>query len=139
MEQLCDILRSGHHTLAVRSASGEIRTFDGRGVGDLYRLLSEEPDFLRGAFVADKVVGKAAASLMMLGGVKRLHTGVISSLAISLLAGSDVVVDFDSEVPHINSRSGEGWCPLETKCKDCVTPDECLCRIKAFMAEISKK
>ncbi len=139
MGQLCDILRSGHHTLAVRSVSGEIRTFDGRGVGDLYRLLVEEPDFLRGAVVADKVVGKAAASLMMLGGVKRLHTGVISSLALSLLAGSDMEVDFDTEEPHINNRSGDGWCPLETRCKDCTTPDECLCEIKAFMAEISKK
>lgn len=37
---------------------GETRLFWERGVRDLYRLLKTEPDFLRGAFIADKVIGK---------------------------------------------------------------------------------
>lgn len=49
----------------------EIRLFHERGVKDIYRLLKEEPDFLNGSFIADKVIGKAAAALMILGGVKR--------------------------------------------------------------------
>lgn len=48
----------------------EIRLFHERGVKDIYRLLKEEPDFLNGSFIADKVIGKAAAALMILGGVK---------------------------------------------------------------------
>ena len=46
---------------------GETRLFWERGVQDLYRLLKTELDFLRGAFIADKVIGKAAAALMALG------------------------------------------------------------------------
>lgn len=46
-----------------------IRTFTQRGVADLYDLLVTEPDFLQSASIADKVIGKAAASLMVLGGV----------------------------------------------------------------------
>ena len=41
-----------------------IRTFTQRGVADLYDLLVTEPDFLQGASIADKVIGKAAASLI---------------------------------------------------------------------------
>ena len=41
---------------------GEVRIFRERGVKDLYRLLKEEPDFLAGASMADKVIGKAAAA-----------------------------------------------------------------------------
>ena len=41
-----------------------MRSFHERGVSDLWRLLHEEPELLRGAFIADKVVGKGAAALM---------------------------------------------------------------------------
>ena len=34
----------------------EIRLFHERGVKDIYRLLKEEPDFLNGSFIADKVM-----------------------------------------------------------------------------------
>ena len=43
--------------------------FRQRGVRDLHDLLRGRPELLRGSFVADKVVGKAAAALMILGGV----------------------------------------------------------------------
>ena len=40
------MLHEGGHTLVV--ANGNVfRTFDRRGVADLYRLLREEPEFLR--------------------------------------------------------------------------------------------
>lgn len=42
----------------------EIRAFRGRGVTDLYRLLKKEPEFLDGAFIADKVLGKAALMIL---------------------------------------------------------------------------
>ena len=60
---------------------GETRLFWERGVQDLYRLLKTEPDFLQGAFIADKVIGKAAAALMALGGVDEVFARVISSPA----------------------------------------------------------
>lgn len=55
---------------------GETRLFWERGVQDLYRLLKTEPDFLRGAFIADKVIGKAAAALMALGAWMRCLLGL---------------------------------------------------------------
>lgn len=55
---------------------GETRLFWERGVQDLYRLLKTEPDFLQGAFIADKVIGKAAAALMALGAWMRCLPGL---------------------------------------------------------------
>ena len=52
-----------------------MRIFRERGVADLFRLLREEPQLLRGAFIADKVVGKGAAALMVLGGGEGLFAG----------------------------------------------------------------
>ena len=56
----------------------EVRTYTHRGVDDLYRLLTQEPTFLDGAEVADRVVGKAAAAMMVKGGVKNVSLGAMN-------------------------------------------------------------
>ena len=119
------------HSLAVDN--GKITTFNGHGVADLYRLITEEPETLAGASVADKVVGKAAAALMILGGVKELYAATISELALSLLAHSAVSVAFAQRVPHIANHAGTGWCPLETACRDCATARQCLTETEKFI------
>lgn len=63
----------------------------------MFFLLENEPEFLLGAFVADKVVGKGAAALMVLGGVKHVYTDVISTPALDLFKTYGVEVSF-SEV-----------------------------------------
>lgn len=117
---------------------GRMRTFRERGVKDLYRLLKEEPEFLRGAFVADKVVGKAAASLMILGGISGLHADVASEPAMSLLKSCGVDAECTECVPHVINRSGTDWCPLEKQCFGLETPQECLASIEEFLAGLGK-
>ena len=111
----------------------EVRIFRERGVKDLYRLLREEPQLLDGAFVADKVVGKGAAALMILGGVGELHADVISRPARLLLAASPVHVSYTLEVPYIVNRTRTGQCPVETLCRDCATAAEALPLIRNFI------
>ena len=73
LEDIIRLLHEGKHSLVV--SNGEVRTFDRRGVADLYALLQEDSDFLKGASVADKVVGKAAAALMIFGRGRRAPCG----------------------------------------------------------------
>lgn len=133
MQSLTALLRNGNHTLVVAGGDGEVRTFDRRGVVDLFDLLTAEPQFLRGAVVADKVVGKGAAALMISGGVAEVHTGIISEAALALFAESNVRVTFDRQVPFIRNRAGTGCCPVEALCRDCATAAECLPRIRNFI------
>lgn len=134
MESLVIILRDGSHSLVV--AADSIHTFDGRGISDLYRLLTRRPKLLHGSAVADKVVGKGAAALMISGGVRRLHAVVISTGARRLLEGSGIAVTFDREVPFIVNRRGDGVCPVEALCKDCTSAEECLPLIKEFITKM---
>lgn len=131
MEDLIRLLHEGGHSLVV--ANGDVRTFDGRGVSDLYGLFKEDSGFLKGAFIADKVVGKAAAALMILGGVKEVFADIISQPALDLFAHSEVCVGYGTVVPHIINRTKTGWCPLETRCQYCLTPQDCLVRIEEFI------
>lgn len=138
MEELIKLLHSGDYSCVI--ANGEIRrTFTQRGVADLYDLLTLEPDFLKGASIADKVVGKGAAALMILGGIKELYTDIISSKALELFRRSDVKVDFAQEVPFIWNRDHTGWCPVETMCSEVETAEEILPLIHDFIAKIRNK
>lgn len=129
-----DLLRSGNHSLVIDN--GEVRTFDGKGVKDLLRLLNEEPQVLNGAKIADKVVGKAAAALMVLGKVREVYAELISTSAVELLRKYGVAVSFGNETDHIMNRDQTGWCPMETACRNVDSPTDMLRAIKQKMAEM---
>ncbi len=134
VEELAALLHRGNHSLVLARGSN-IRCFDGRGVSDLYHLLQEEPQALRSASLADKVVGKGAAALMILGGVREVYADVICEDAVSLLARHGVYTTWGSRVPAISNRNHTGLCPVEECCKDCRTAEECLPKIRAFLME----
>ena len=118
--------------------AGQTRTFHQRGVKDLHQTLSQEPEILNGATLADKVVGKGAAALMIAGGVKWVYADVISEVAMELFAKSRVEVEYREIVPNIINRTGTGICPVEKLCCDCKTAEECLPLIDKFIAEMSR-
>lgn len=138
MEELISLLHSGGFSCVI--ANGEkIRTFTQRGVADLYDLLTQKPEFLKGASIADKVVGKGAAALMILGGIEELHTDIISTKALDLLKESDVKVEFEQEVPFIWNRDHTGWCPVETMCSEVKSAEEMLPLISNFLEKMRNK
>lgn len=116
MKSLVDLLHEGGYTLVVAN-NGEVRTFHQRGVADLMDLLVNDPQFLQGARIADKVVGKAAAALMIKGGVAGFHADTLSQPALDLLEREGrVQFEYTQLVPHIENRKKDGWCPMEKLC-----------------------
>lgn len=137
MEDLIRILDSGNHSLVVEN--GELLVFDGRGVADIYRLYSEYPAFLNGGRVADKVIGKGAAALMVAGKVKEVYARVISRHAFDLFTGAGIPLTYGTLVDNIINRRGDGICPVESLCKDCATAEECLPLIAEFVNTLKNK
>ncbi|MCQ2191814.1 MAG: DUF1893 domain-containing protein [Paludibacteraceae bacterium] len=133
LQQLTQILSQGNHTLAIFDQEENLHTYDNRGVADLYHLLTNEPHLLKGAMVADKVVGKGAAALMIVGGIAELHTHIISEPAIKLFELSGIRYSYDVKVDHIENRNKDGWCPVETICKDVPTAGQCVPLIANFI------
>lgn len=134
MKELINMLHEGAYSCVI--ANGEhIRTFTQRGVADLYDLLTQEPDFLHGASVADKVIGKAAASLMVLGGVREVYAHTISQPALRLLQEAGAMVTCDEVVDHIINRDRTGWCPLEQASRDLHSAKEIFPIIEAFISK----
>lgn len=113
----------------------EVRTYTKRGVDDLYYLLTEEPTFLAGAEVADRVVGKAAAAMLVKGGVKNVYADLISLSALTLLRDAGVTTDYDQLVTYIKNTRLTDWCPVEALCYNEQTVDEILPVVRRFVED----
>ena len=114
-------------------------TFHERGVKDLHRLLRDEQQPLKGALIADTVVGKGAAALMIAGGAKWIYAKIISEAALSLFSTSSVEVEYEVKVAHIINRSGTDICPIEKLCATFSSAEECLTPIDEFVKNMQEK
>ena len=112
LEEARSLLERGNYT-CVLCRDGSTVTDNRRGVRPLLELLDSETD-LHGYSAADKVVGKAAAFLYCLLGVRALYAGVISQPALSVLEDAGITVRYGTFVPAIRNRAGDGFCPMET-------------------------
>ena len=132
MKQLIDILHNEGLTLVIRDSNGEIHRFTQRGVKDLLSLVQDRPEVLRGALIADKAVGKAAAACMVVGGIGQVHADVMSEPALALLQAHGISSGYDQLVDHIINRTKTGWCPMELLSRDEDDPDAIIGKIKDF-------
>ncbi len=89
---------------------GGVLTYNKHGVDT---LLSLQSGSLTGSFVADKVVGKAAAMLLVRGGAIEVYAEVISEPALAMLKKHRVICLYGTLVPNIINRNNTGICPME--------------------------
>lgn len=138
MNKIIDILHKGNYSCVVENFD-HIFTFSGAGVSDLYDMVTNKPCFLKEAAIADKVVGKAAAALMILGKVNRVYAEVISLSALVLLRHAYIETDFGQVVVGIHNRDKTDWCPLEKMCYQKESPEEILQQVEEFRKNIRIK
>ncbi|MBQ7191540.1 MAG: DUF1893 domain-containing protein [Paludibacteraceae bacterium] len=123
--EMLQTLNQQHLSLLVRN-HGITTEHSSRGVQDLLQLLQTEPQRLKGAVVADKMIGKAAAALMAAGGVKEVYTNLICTPAKQLLEEEHIPVFAKEEVPQILNRDRSGQCPIDAQLNQINTVDECV-------------
>ena len=107
-----------------------------RGVKPLLSWLDQGLD-LSGFSAADKVVGKAAAFLYVLLGVKEVYAQVMSVPAKRVLEGHGIPNGCTEEVDAIHNRTNTGFCPMETAVWDITEPREALKAIRSKAKELN--
>lgn len=105
-------------------------TSDKQGIAPIMELLQNESDILKGAYVADRVIGRAAALLLMKGGIKELYTDVISEHALLVLKTSEIIVSYAKLVPYIVNRKKDGMCPMEETVLNLDCPEEAYVKLR---------
>lgn len=129
-------LDNGNYSCVV-SKDGNVTTYRQSGVRDLYDLVSSGNGLLKGALVADKIIGKGAAALMVLGGVAAVNTHTISIPALQMLRNNGVKVYYDDEIEFIENRWKTGQCPLDSRLQNVTNPNDCWPVIQQFIADLN--
>ena len=106
----------GTHSIAL-CKNGKAITSDKRGVAPLAEFIRSGTD-ISGFSAADRVVGKAAAMLMIKAGITEVFALTISESAEKLLKSHGVRVSFGTCAERIMNRDNTGPCPMETAVAD---------------------
>jgi len=87
----------------------------GKGVAPLLELVGSEEGCqkLKGALVVDRIIGKAAAMLLVLGKGKYAYGLTMSKSGADYLQAHDVEIKSHRCVDVISDRTGRGICPME--------------------------
>lgn len=132
MQQLIEILRREKCSLVVKN-HGIVTTYSKPGVRDLEYLLDHDPEMLHGATIADKVIGKAAAAMVVVGGVKELYAEVMSKKAIPFLDEAGIAYSYGTLVDTIKEEGDR--CQLEKITAPATTPEETVALLRAHFEE----
>lgn len=135
IEKLVELLQDNDVRGVACSCKGDIVEFHNPGVLDLFNMLNTMPLFLNGGMVADRVVGRGAALLLVKGQVTKVYAKLISQPALNVLSQAGIEVGYDSVVPNIINRAGSGICPVEQLTLNVNDPDVAMVKIREFLTK----
>ena len=115
-----------------------ILTSRSNGIAPLLTRIEDKED-LRGMVCADKIIGKAAAMLLLYGGVCAVHGDVLSVRAKALLEREGVAVSYGVLTDGIINRKGDGPCPMEQAVADLTDPAAAPRVLRATLEGLKKK
>lgn len=134
IEKAKSLLKSGGYT-CVLCSEDKVYTSTERGVKPLLAWIDSGTD-MSGFSAADKVVGKAAAFLYVILGVKAVYAGVISESAEKVLTENGIAVEYGTLTDAIRNHAGTGFCPMETAVKSISEPYAALEAVRRKIEEL---
>ena len=113
----------------------ETKTFSAPGIKHLIDWHTENPNVFRDAVIADTVIGLAAASILVFGGIKAVYGEIMSISAAELLQSHGVMFSYGKFVKNIMNRAKTDICPMERICLG-LGPSDAFERLKAKVLDI---
>lgn len=137
LKKTIDTLHETGCSLVVEK-DGAVHLYYQKGVRDMEELLDNQPQLLRDASIADKVIGKAAAGMAIVGGVSELYADVLSQKAVPLLDEAGVSYSYGMLVEQIVYPDGQQRCPLEQIVAGAQRAEEVVRLLRSHFAEMKK-
>lgn len=109
-----DRLLSNRYAFVLDGPNGQSASAES-GLRAILSLLRDSPALLKGASAADTTVGKAAALLLVYGGVREVYAACVSEPARDVLNRAGVTLEYGEIVPYIRNRDRTDMCPMERK------------------------
>ncbi|QZY55208.1 DUF1893 domain-containing protein [Crassaminicella profunda] len=134
-----EVLEKESFTLVIVKEGKVIFSSEDKGIKPMYTAVVSMKEKLKGASVADRVIGRAAAMLCVYGNIKELHTKIISESAVSVLENTNILFEYEKKSTYIKNRDKTDMCPVEKLSQDIDHPIYLIERIQSFLESIKKK
>ncbi len=139
LELAKEVLAEKELTLVIAKDGKIIFTSTDKGIKPMHTAVLELKEELRGASVADRVIGRAAAILCKYAEIKELYTYLISHEAIKVFENSSIIFFYDESSPYIKNRDKTDMCPVEKLSQNVDSPEELIQRISEFLDSMKKR
>lgn len=96
----------------------------------------QEQTVLHGFSAADKIVGKAAAMLFVLAGIKAVYANVMSIDAIIILKQNNIATSYAVQTKEILNRKGTDICPMEQAVQNIQQPKAAYAAIQSKLQQL---
>ena len=132
------VMIDNNYNLVVVKEGNVLFASSDRGIKPIYDVYTKSPQLLKGAYISDRVTGKAAAMILSKASIGGIYTDLISEGAIEIFKDHNIDVVYDKRVDHILNRDKSGSCPIESISKDLETEDTVtlISRIESFLKSI---
>ena len=132
-----NMIKSRKATCVVVKSNKIIRSASPLGIKYILGLYDE--NILEGAFVADTVIGKAAAMVFTQAKISGCFGETVSKPAIEWLSEHNIPFSYTNCAEYIINRKGDGMCPMEETVKDTDNSADAIVLLKNKVAELEKE
>jgi len=108
---------------------------DRKGISELVKAVSDNK--IEGGCAADKVIGKAAAMLLVYGKIKELYAETVSESAVIFLENYNIPLSFGQKTDAI--KNGQDLCIFEKLCLDIDSPETAFVEINSLLMSIANR
>ncbi len=95
-----------------------------KGLHPLLRVIEDKKEKIEGGSLADKIIGRAAAMLIVYGGIREVYTPLLSNSASPILEEAGINCQFEKSVPAILNEDKTQICPMEKLSQRFTSPCE---------------
>jgi len=139
LEMAKKILREESLSLVIVKKDKVLFKSRSSGISGLLQAIENLNDGLHKSSVADRVIGRAAALLLVYFHAKEAYCATVSSEGLRVLKESNIPLEHENIVSRILDKEGKDICPFERFSLTVSSPEEAYENLKAFADSLKKR
>ncbi len=124
MNHYLDVLEKSGNSLMIYKKGVLLFESDLGGIRPHLKAINEHGEDLEGTIMVDKILGRAAAFLVIYSKAAEAITNIVSTLGKQILEANHIKFSYREEVAHIKMKNGVIFCPFESMVQGLHDPDE---------------
>ncbi|MDZ7671934.1 MAG: DUF1893 domain-containing protein [Halanaerobiales bacterium] len=126
-------LNNSEYSLIIVKSNKIVYKSKKESVGSIVGLLENNPEILKDAIVADKIIGRAVAMICDYSSVNFCYGKIVSKGAVDIFEKRNLEYEAENIVKAIKNRDNTDLCPIEKLTLDVDDSEEGIKRIKEFI------